>query len=37
MLPTSKREVCGVLDFFLFFKKKLEKQNSQHIVFDAKP
>jgi hypothetical protein len=31
-----KKEVCGVLEYFLF-KKRNEKKVSQHAMFDVKP
>jgi len=33
-----KRKVCGALNSFSFFKKKIwKKKNSQHVVFYARP
>jgi hypothetical protein len=33
-----KREVCGVLDFFLFKKRKCEARKAhKYVVFDARP
>jgi hypothetical protein len=31
-----KKEVCGVLDFFLSFLKSYEKKNSQHAFIDVR-